>query len=268
MIPASEATFHFHLGSTPLLISMPHVGSELPEGVRDAYSDVGLAVADTDFHLDRLYAFARELGANMIVPRYSRYLIDLNRPPDNQPMYAGANNTELCPTRSFSGEPLYRAGMEPSAEEIEWRRARYHEPYHRALSEELARLKERHGFAVLFDAHSIKSHLPWLFPGKLPDLNLGTADGASCAASLRSALSQVLAAHSQYSHALDGRFKGGYITRHYGKPEQGVHALQLEMCWSNYMLEAPPYDVDDALAAQLSPMLTHFVECLLAWSPA
>jgi N-formylglutamate deformylase len=197
----------------------------------------------------------------------SRYVIDLNRPPENAPMYPGANNTELCPTRFFTGDALYREGLAPNDAEVARRIERYWTPYHTALRGELARLKEAHGHAVLFDGHSIKSRLPWLFDGRLPDLNLGTATGASCAPSLRNALADVLAAHPGFSHVVDGRFKGGHITRHYGRPSQNIHAVQLEMCWSCYMREEPPYALDPARVAQVQPVLRALVETMLDWSP-
>jgi N-formylglutamate deformylase len=182
-------------------------------------------------------------------------------------MYAGANNTELCPTRFFTGEALYLDGRAPSQAEVAQRVATYWQPYHEALRDELARLKAEHGHAILFDAHSIKSELPWLFEGKLPDLNLGTADGTACAPSLRDALAAVLQAQTAYSVAVDGRFKGGHITRHYGQPLQGVHALQLEKCWSTYMREHPPLDWHTARAEQLQPLLRQLVRTMLDWSP-
>jgi N-formylglutamate deformylase len=182
-------------------------------------------------------------------------------------MYPGANNTELCPTRFFTGEPLYRAGMAPDASEIARRVQTYWQPYHDALRAELERLHEAYGHAVLFDGHSIKSELPWLFEGRLPDMNLGTAAGASCAASLRAALNRVLDAQAHYTHVTDGRFKGGHITRHYGQPERGIHAVQLEMCWSCYMAEHAPYQLDPQRAVRLAPVLQALVTTMLRWSP-
>ncbi len=210
----------------------------------------------------------RALGATLIVPRYSRFLIDLNRPSENTPMYAGSNNTELCPTRFFTGEPLYREGQAPDGDEIARRVKTYWQPYHQGLHDELARLKAAHGHAVLFDAHSIKSELPWLFEGELPHMNLGTVDGSSCAPALRDALAAVFAAQDRYSHVVDGRFKGGHITRHYGNPEQGVHAVQLEMCWRAYMDETPPYRWSDGRAAEVTPLLSELVQAMLRWRPA
>jgi len=263
----NETTFTLHAGSTPLLVSLPHVGTFIPDDLQPRLLERALAAEDADWHLDRLYAFARDLGAGVIVPRCSRYVIDLNRPPENTPMYAGANNTELCPARFFSGDPLYRDGRAPDDAQVRERLARYWRPYHDALAAELARLKERHGHAVLWDGHSIRSVLPWLFEGKLPDLNLGTAGGASCAASLREALMRVLAAQDRYTQVTDGRFKGGYITRHYGRPQSGVHAVQLEMCWSTYMEERPPYEVDPRRAAALEPVLRALLQAAIAWRP-
>ncbi len=225
----TEATCTLHRGTSPLLVSLPHAGQSIPAELRPQLVERALGVEDTDWHLDRLYGFARDLGASLIVPHHSRYVIDLNRPPEDAPMYPGANNTELVPTRFFSGEPLYRAGMAPDAAEIARRRETYWAPYHAALQAELGRLRDLHGHAVLFDGHSIKSQLPWLFDGTLPDLNLGTAGGTSCAPALRDAAATVLAAQSRCTHVVDGRFKGGYITRHYGRPEQRVHALQLKI---------------------------------------
>ena len=257
-----------HRGSTPLLISTPHAGTTIPPELQDRYTARALQVEDTDWHLDRLYAFAVELGASLIVPRHSRYLIDLNRPSSNAPMYPGQNNTELCPTRHFTGDPIYRPGQTPDEAEIQQRVARYWQPYHDALHDETTRLRGAHGHAVLFDAHSIKSELPWLFDGALPHLNLGTAEGHSCAASLRDALATVCADQHDYSHVLDGRFKGGHITRHYGRPQDGVHTVQLEMCWRAYMDEAPPWAWHEARAAAVTPLLRALVQTMLHWRPA
>ena len=258
--------YTLHRGSAPLLISMPHVGTQIPPQQRARYTERALQVEDTDWFLDRLYAFAEPLGASVLVPVHSRYLIDLNRPSDNRPMYAGQNNTELCPTRHFTGEPIYRDGQAPDDAEIRRRVQVYWQPYHDAIRDELARLKQAHGHAVLFDAHSIKSELPWLFDGTLPHLNLGTAGGASCAAALREALNAALTAQDAYSHVIDGRFKGGHITRHYGRPYDGVHAVQLEMCWRAYMDEAAA-QWDDTRAAAVTPLLRRLVQTMVDWRP-
>lgn len=261
----SEDVFSLHCGSTPLLVSLPHVGTRIPDSLRAGYVERALALEDTDWHLDSLYDFVEELGASLLMPRMSRYVIDLNRPPQDAPLYDGANNTELCPTRFFSGEPLYREGCAPSAEEIVRRRRQYWQPYHDALGAEIGRLRATHGHALLLDGHSIRSRLPWLFADKLPDLNLGTASGQSCAPTLRDALTQVLAEGSRYSFVVDGRFRGGYITRHYGRPEAGVHAVQLEMCWSCYMQELAPYILDESRAVYLRPVLREVAATMLFW---
>ena len=263
----NETVFTLHRGTRPLLISLPHVGTAIPTDQRHRYTDRALQVEDTDWFLDRLFAFATELGASLIVPRHSRYLVDLNRPPENTPMYAGQNNTELCPTRHFTGEALYREGQAPDEVEVRRRVATYWQPYHDALSAELVRLHAGHGHAVLFDGHSIKSELPWLFDGTLPHMNLGTVDGTSCAPALRDALASEFAAQRAYSHVVDGRFKGGYITRQYGRPRHGVHAVQLEMCWRAYMEETPPYRWHEARAAEVTPLLRRLVQAMLAWQP-
>lgn len=259
-------SFTLHPGTTPLLISIPHAGTVIPADQRHRYTERALLVEDTDWFLDRLYAFAQDLGAGMIVPIESRYLIDLNRPPENAPMYPGVNNTELCPTRHFTGEPIYRDGMAPDGAEIDRRVTGYWRPYHETLRDELARLKAAHGHAVLFDAHSIKSELPWLFDGTLPHMNLGTANGAACDATLRSALAAAFGAQERYTHVIDGRFKGGHITRHFGRPQDGIHAVQLEMCWRAYMDEVPPR-WSDTRAAEVTPLLTRLVLALRDWRP-
>jgi len=254
-------------GMAPLLVSLPHAGTHIPPDIAHKLQPRALQVEDTDWFLDKLYAFAIEMGASVLVPRHSRYVIDLNRPSDNRPMYAGANNTELCPTRFFTGDALYREGMASGDAEVRQRVATYWQSYHDALHAELSRLKSEHGHALLFDGHSIKSELPWLFDGKLPDLNLGTASGAACAPSLREALAGLLQAQTRFTVAVDGRFKGGHITRHYGQPSQRVHAVQLEKCWSTYMRETPPYQWDAARAAGLQPLLRQLLQTMLAWRP-
>jgi len=261
-----EAILALHRGTTPLLVSLPHVGTEIPPEMQAGFVERALAVEDTDWHLESLYAFARALGAGMLVPRHSRYVIDLNRPPENTPMYPGLNNTELCPTRFFSGEPLYGDGRPPDDAEVARRVAVYWRPYHDAIAAELERLRAAHGRAMLLDGHSIQAELPWLFEGRLPDLNLGTAGGASCAPALRERLARVLAAHAgEHTHVVDGRFKGGYITRHYGRPAEGVHAVQMEMCWDCYM--TPPHDYDETRAASVLPALRALAETLIGWQP-
>jgi len=265
----SEPTFTLTRGTAPLLVSLPHVGTAIPDDVAAALVPRARALEDTDWHLAEVYSFARALGATVLVPRFSRYVIDLNRPPENAPMYLGANNTELVPTHFFSGDPLYREGRTPDAGEIERRRELYWRPYHDALACEIARLVAAHGHAIVWDGHSIQAELPWLFEGRLPDLNLGTASGASCASALRADLMDVLAAQSSFSHVTDGRFKGGYITRHYGRPADHVQVIQLEMALSTYMDEThaafPVAPADPLLLTRLRPVLRVLLQTTLDW---
>jgi len=257
-------TFMLNQGTAPLLVSMPHIGTKIPEELHESYVPRALGAEDTDWHLARLYKCLPALGASVLQPLYSRYVIDLNRPPDDAPMYPGAANTELCPTRFFSGDALYREGREPSAEERQMRLEAYWRPYHEALRGELQRIKAQHGFALLWDAHSIRSRIPWLFEGVLPGLNIGTAGGASAHPSIARAAAGAAARHGDVSHVVDGRFKGGYITRHYGNPAAHVHAVQLEMCQSLYMSEQPPYGYDEALAMAIQPVIEDMVAGALA----
>jgi N-formylglutamate deformylase len=259
--------YTLHRGQTPLLVSLPHCGTTLPDWLQPRLQPRALAVEDTDWHLERLYGFARALGASLLVPVHSRYVVDLNRPPENQPMYPGRNNTELCPTRFFTGEPLYRSGQAPDEAEVQQRVQQYWQPYHGALRDELDRLRAAHGHAVLFDGHSIKSALPWLFDGELPGLNLGTADGAACDATLTARIAALFAAWPRDSHVVNGRFKGGYITRHYGRPAAQVHAVQLEMSWRVYLDEAAPHQWHAERAGAVAPLLQQLLQTLIDWRP-
>lgn len=230
-------TYTLHRGSEALLISLPHDGVALPQDLVPRLTPSAQRVPDTDWHVARLYDFARDLGASMLVPEYSRYVVDLNRPPDNVSLYPGQNTTGLCPLVEFSGAPIYLEGEEPSDHEIEARVEQFWRPYHHALSAEIDRIRGEHGRCVLWEAHSIRSVVPFLFDGRLPDFNLGTAGGRSCRAPLRNRLVGVLEAQADYSFVVDGRFKGGFITRHYGRPHQGIEAVQLELAQVNYMDE-------------------------------
>jgi N-formylglutamate deformylase len=216
-------------------------------------------VPDTDWHVARLYAFAGELGASVIVPKYSRYVVDLNRPPDDTSLYPGQNTTGLCPVAQFSGDPVYLHGEEPSPDEIAGRVERFWRPYHDALGAEVSRIKARHGRAVLWEGHSIRSVVPFLFDGRLPDINLGTSGGASCSPELQQRLTSVLESQSDYSFVVNGRFKGGYITRHYGRPADGVQAVQLELAQLNYMDE-DSFDYVEGRAANLQRVIRALLE--------
>jgi N-formylglutamate deformylase len=259
-------TFEFTEGTTPLLLSMPHDGTALPLDLANAMTAYARTTPDTDWHMARLYDFAGELGASILRPFYSRYVIDLNRPPDGKPLYPGASNTELCPTQCFDESPIYQRSEEPGSAEISARKRRYWQPYHDQIASTLAAIKKRHGLALLFDAHSILSEVPRFFEGKLPDLNLGTAGGKSCAPSLQAALGEVLEGAAGFTHVINGRFTGGYITRNYGDPANGVHAVQLEQAQCSYMNELPPYDYREALAERVRPTLRSLLETMLTWA--
>jgi N-formylglutamate deformylase len=231
-------TCTLHRGTAPLLVSLPHDGSAIPADLAARMTESARRAPDTDWHVSKLYAFARDLGASMLVPTHSRYVVDLNRPPDDTSLYPGQNTTGLCPAVQFSGEPVYRDGEAPRREEIAGRVERYWRPYHQALRAELDRLHAAHGRVVLWEGHSIRgSGLPFLFEGRLPDLNLGTAAGASCSPALQARLESVLAGQERYDWVANGRFKGGHITRHYGDPANGIEAVQLEISQRNYMDE-------------------------------
>ncbi|MBO4121499.1 N-formylglutamate deformylase [Cupriavidus gilardii] len=257
--------FKLQRGTRPLLISMPHVGTYLPPSVADRLTDEARTVPDTDWHMDRLYDFARELGASVLMATHSRYVVDLNRPPDNANLYPGQDTTGLCPVDTFDKTPLYANGVGPDETEIFARRDAVWRPYHDALAGELARLRAEHGTIALWDAHSIRSVLPRFFDGKLPDFNLGTANGASCDATLAEEVAKIAADAQGYTSVLNGRFKGGYITRQYGQPAQGVHAIQLELSQCTYMREQYPFDYDEALAGKLQPTLRRMLEAVLAF---
>jgi N-formylglutamate deformylase len=264
--------FTLATGNSPLLISMPHCGTVIPQALQSRYQDRALQVEDTDWHLPRLYDFAQAMGATVLQAHYSRYVIDLNRPPDNAPMYPGASNTELCPTRFFSGDALYRTHQEPNAPEQQERLLHYWRPYHDQLRSTLDNLRKQYGYALLWDAHSIRQEIPWLFDGRLPGLNLGTASGKSCAPSLREALCLVLqdasANTKEFTFAVDGRFKGGYTTRHYGQPDEGIHVVQMEMAQALYMQEEQPFEYLPANAEKVQTVLQNMLATMLHWKPA
>jgi len=252
-------THTLHRGIAPLLISLPHDGTQLPDDIAARLTPAARRVPDTDWHVSRLYAFARELGASVLVPAFSRYVDDLNRPPDDTSLYPGRNTTGLCPVTQFSGEHLYTNGDEPGADEIRARVERYWRPYHAALIEEIARIRAQHGRVLLWEGHSIRSVVPFLFDGTLPDLNLGTADGTSCSADVQRRVMDVVHAQRDYAFVLNGRFKGGYITRHYGRPDEGVDAVQLELAQANYMDETT-FAYDEREAAKLQAVIRRMLE--------
>ncbi|MFZ6843030.1 N-formylglutamate deformylase [Undibacterium sp. RuTC16W] len=261
--------FHFHQGSVPLLISMPHAGTNIPPEVSAQLQPVAFEKADTDWHLPLLYNMAQALGASVIHAEYSRYVIDLNRSPDDSNLYPGQDTTGLCPVDTFDKQALYPVGHMPDTAEVQRRITRYWQPYHQQLQQELARLRAQHGIAILWDAHSIASQVPRFFEGKLPDLNFGTADQRSCHIGLQEALADCLNQSTSaqvYSHVFNGRFKGGYITRQYGRPDDHIHAVQLEMSQCIYMDEHAPFAYRPDLAAQIQPTLTQLLTTCVDWA--
>ncbi len=253
-----------HHGDAPLIVSFPHTGTEIPPDMESQLVSPWLARKDTDYWVDVLYDFAHAMGATTIRTSLSRTVIDVNRDPAGVSLYPGQITTGLCPTETFDGEPLYT--REPDAAEIERRRVAYFDPYHAALREQIARLRESHRAVVVYDAHSIRSRVPRLFEGELPQFNIGTNGGASCDAGLTRVVAGICAA-SEFSHVVDGRFRGGWITRHYGAPANGTHAIQMELAMRGYLLEPEKLDeaswpapLDDAQAAQLRVALRDILD--------
>lgn len=257
--------FSFQRGQTPLLVSVPHAGTDIPADIRKRLTGLALQLPDTDWFVDRLYQWVTDEGAGLLVANYSRYVIDLNRPPDNAALYASAG-PGLLPQESFDGSPVYKIGLIPDKEESDQRLQKFWQPYHEKLTIELQDIKQRFGYAILLDAHSIRSQVPMLFAGKLADLNLGSYRGASSNSDLVAASFAALNKNTEYSTVLDGRFQGGYITRHYGQPHNNIHALQLEMSQSIYMNEEPPV-YEPALAMKIIPVLRGLITAQLQWSP-
>lgn len=257
--------FRYTVGRTPLLVSLPHCSTRIPEEIANRMTGAALATPDTDWHVDRLYDFAHAIGAHVLTATHSRYAVDLNRDPGGQSLYAGADNTELCPLTTFDRQPIYQAGQQPGGAEIAERTERFWKPYHDRLAEALDAIHARHGIAVLFDGHTIRSEVDRFFTGRIPDLNLGTADGQSADAELE-ALAFATLDQSDYQTVLNGRFTGGYITRSYGRPAAGIHAMQLELTWRNYMNEAPPYEYRPDLADQLKVVLRELLERVTEWA--
>jgi len=261
-------TFRFRAGTAPLLVSMPHVGTHIPAELAARMTAVATQLDDTDWHVDRLYDFLQDIGASVLAATHSRYVIDLNRPPDGSSLYPGKDTIGLVPLDTAHYDRLYAAGNEPTAAEIASRVERYWKPYHAKLAEELARLKAAHGHALLWDAHSIVSVLPRFFEGKLPDLNLGTVHGVSCAPGTLERLFEVAGRAREYRAVLNGRYVGGYITRRYGRPQENVQAVQLELAQCTYMEETSPYRFREDLAQRLRPRLKQLLEEFLRCAPA
>ena len=248
-------------GQGPLLLAQPHGGTEIPEPIYRRLNADGQARADTDWHISRLYADL-VVDATVVSTPIHRYVVDANRDPADRSLYPGQNTTSLCPTTTFDGIPIYHDGQAPDADEIRQRRQRYHQPYHDALSEQLERIRQRHGYVILYDCHSIRSQVPYLFDGILPDFNIGTDGGKSCDSAVESAVLSACTAATEYRTVSNGRFKGGWTTRHYGAPERCLHAIQMELAQRSYMRETPPWDYDEGRAALLRVILATILQKL------
>ena len=254
--------FLFRPGNVPLIISIPHMGVNVPPDLAAKMTPAGRQLADTDWHLDLMYDFAKDMGASLLMACYSRYVVDLSRPPNDETLYPGQTKTGLFPQFTFRGEPIYVDMSEPDEQERDQRLVDYWYPYHDCLASEIKRLKRAHGQVLVWEAHSIASVLPRLFEGKLPDLNIGTNAGASAASEVLNSIEAHLKS-CVYTHAVNGRFKGGYNTRHYGDPTNGVHVVQLEMCQSTYMSEDAPFEYRPELADRVKPVVRGLVEVAL-----
>jgi N-formylglutamate deformylase len=254
-------------GNSPVILGLPHTGTFVPDDVAALLNKNGKLLADTDWHIDRLYDGLLADATTVRTPVH-RYVIDVNRDPGGQSLYPGQNTTSLCPVTDFDDRPIYREGMEPDAAEIARRCEVYHAPYHAALEEQLQRVRDAHGFAILFDCHSIRSEISFLFKGTLPDFNIGTNDGKTCDPKIEKSVVEICRKAAGCTTVLNGRFKGGWTTRHYGRPAENLHALQLELAQSTYMRESPPWTYDDARADRLRSHLKTILTTLSNWRPS
>ena len=264
-LPGGGTMVRVERGGGPVVLAIPHTGTHVPEGVWDRLNGTGRALADTDWHVERLYDGLLE-GATTVRMAVHRYAIDVNRDPSGASLYPGQNTTGLVPLTDFDGRPIWTE--EPDAAEIERRRASLHAPYHAALAAEVERVRARHGVAILHDCHSIRSRVPHLFEGRLPDLNLGTDGGRTCAPEIEAAAAAVCEGEKDFTSVLNGRFRGGWTTRRYGRPGEGVHAIQMEIAQSAYLAaEAPPWAYDEARAGRLRPVLGAILTRLAELAP-
>ncbi|MFN3276566.1 MAG: N-formylglutamate deformylase [Paracoccus sp. (in: a-proteobacteria)] len=253
-------------GDSPVVLGLPHSGTFLPDHIAARLNDRGRTLSDTDWHLDRLYDGLLP-GATMVAAKFHRYVIDANRPPSGASLYPGQNTTGLVSMTDFDGDPIWTAPAETPPDDIEARRAAFHAPYHAALAAELDRVRDLHGVAILYDCHSIRSRIPFLFEGTLPDFNIGTADGAACDPRIEAAARDICAATGR-TMAVNGRFKGGWTTRHYGRPSEGLHAIQMELAQSTHLAsEVAPYAYDPVRADALRPVLAAILHRLADLAP-
>lgn len=254
------AVYEVHQGSSPIILAFPHTGTDVPDDIAARLNDTGQILADTDWHIHHLYDGLLD-GATTVRATFHRYCIDANRDPLGISLYPGQNTTGLIPTTDFDGLPIWREGFEPTKQDVTDRLARFHTPYHAALQGEIDRVMALHGMAILYDCHSIRAHIPFLFEGKLPDFNIGTDNGWTCDPAIEQAVFDVASQADGYTFVLNGRFKGGWTTRYYGKPQAGVHAIQMELAQCTHLAtEAPPFAYDqckaEPLRAHLKTILT------------
>ncbi|OCP02889.1 MULTISPECIES: N-formylglutamate deformylase [unclassified Ensifer] len=245
------AVFEVKRGNSPVILGFPHTGTEVPRAVWDRLNDNGRILADTDWHIHELYDGLLK-DVTVVRATFHRYVIDANRDPEGVSLYPGQNTTGLVPETDFDGKPIWKDGQKPTDAEVAERLQAFHAPYHAALAAEIERVKSIHGVAVLYDCHSIRSHIPFLFEGKLPDFNIGTDMGKTCAPEIERGVVDITTTAKGYSSILNGRFKGGWTTRHYGRPETGVHAIQMELAQSTHLAaEEPPFALDAGRSALL-----------------
>lgn len=260
---AEQTLFEFASGNSPLLISMPHAGTFIPEDIAIRMTDSAKRLPDTDWYVHQLYDFSSELSVSMLKANYSRYVVDLNRSPDGVSLYPGQSVTEVCPTTLFNDEAIYLPSGKPNEDEVSQRIEHYWQPYHDQIRRELQRMREKYGYALLLDAHSIKSHVPRFFEGQLPDFNWGSGNGSSCDASLSQNLLNRTLENSGYTSVLNGRFKGGYITRSNGNPAENIHAIQLELSQATYLHDEETFQIDPVKMAALQNKLKELIDELL-----
>ena len=257
---------HIETGDSPLVLAQPHGGTEIPPDLLKRLNPHGQALADTDWHISRLYDGLVD-DVTVVRTPIHRYAIDANRDPSDESLYPGQNTTSLCPTTTFDGRPIYKPGQQPGEDEIRQRQQLFHAPYHDALREQLERVHQKHGYVVLYDCHSIRSLVPYLFEGKLPDFNIGTNSGQSCSRGLESCVQAACAREAYFTHVLNGRFKGGWTTRHYGNPQTGFHAIQMELAQCNYMQEQEPWSYYIDKAEMLRIYLRNILQSILSKEP-
>lgn len=251
-----------HRGSSPVILGLPHAGTDVPEDIWSRLNKNGRILADTDWHIHKLYDGLVD-DVTTVKATFHRYCIDANRDPAGVSLYPGQNTTALIPETDFDGLMIWKDGEQPTEADIADRINRFHRPYHDALSAEIARIKAIHGIAILYDCHSIRSHIPFLFEGTLPDFNIGTDNGKTCMPSIETAVFNIAKQAKGYTSVLNGRFKGGWTTRHYGQPKKDVHAIQMELAQSTYLTtESEPFSYDEIKATKLRSHLKAILQCL------